>query len=83
MIKLTVVRTGLTYPNRFVSPTVTVRVFKAPKDWQPVLEQVVSLEANSDLRFGRVTRPEASVGECWVSFSESIRCRAAAEFAVR
>lgn len=59
---------GLTYLNRFILPTVKVRILKALKDWQPALEEIVSLEANGDLCLGKVTRPEATVGECRVSF---------------
>lgn len=54
MIELTAVCAELTYLNRFDPPTITVRVFKAAKDWQPVLEQIMSLEANRDLYLEKV-----------------------------
>lgn len=54
--------------SRFVPPSVKVRVYKSPKDWHHLLEQVVVLEGNGDLCLDRISRPEAQLGECRVSF---------------
>lgn len=56
-----------THWSRFVPPSVLVRIYKNPKDWQHLLEEEVSLEANGDLHLVKVTRPPGYLGQCRVS----------------